>query len=214
MSSSPPPIASTSAPVVLSKKQQKKAAKRAAYEADKPARRAREKEARRQKNALKRAAGQPIHPNKRRKSSSDVALSKKPVFDCTIGVDLGGWDALMSEREVVSMTSQLCYCYNIARHALHRFKTRVFQLEGRIGERMGPEGALKGAHETWGKQADIEFTEASLLQDSQTDLKQVVYLTADSDNVLEQLEEGHVYVLGGIVDKNRYKVRPPLLTFL
>lgn len=33
----------------------------------------------------------------------------------------------------------------------------------------------------------------------------MVYLTADSDKELETLERGKVYVLGGIVDRNRHK---------
>jgi len=37
----------------------------------------------------------------------------------------------------------------------------------------------------------------------------VVYLTADSSEVLEELKEGETYVIGGICDHNRYKVRRP-----
>lgn len=35
----------------------------------------------------------------------------------------------------------------------------------------------------------------------------VVYLTADSTEVLEELKEGETYVIGGLCDHNRYKVR-------
>jgi len=34
---------------------------------------------------------------------------------------------------------------------------------------------------------------------------QVVYLTADSSEVLEELKEGETYIIGGICDHNRYK---------
>ena len=34
----------------------------------------------------------------------------------------------------------------------------------------------------------------------------VVYLTADSSDILEELKEGETYIIGGICDHNRYKV--------
>ncbi|KAK9899670.1 hypothetical protein P389DRAFT_191984 [Cystobasidium minutum MCA 4210] len=42
---------------------------------------------------------------------------------------------------------------------------------------------------------------------SETPIKQedVIYLTADSENTLDALEEGKTYVIGGIVDHNQYK---------
>lgn len=36
-------------------------------------------------------------------------------------------------------------------------------------------------------------------------LEQVVYLTADTETTLDTIKEGEMYVIGGLVDRNRYK---------
>ena len=73
-------------------------------------------------------------------------------------------------------------------------------------------GLLKGVHERW---TGTKFTESSLqaLMDSrEVNPETVVYLTADSPNELEELEPRKNYVIGALVDKNRYKVIPCLLS--
>lgn len=40
--------------------------------------------------------------------------------------------------------------------------------------------------------------------------EEIVYLSADADNTLEKVDPAKVYVIGGIVDRNRYPGAPLL----
>jgi len=114
----------------------------------------------------------------------------------------------MTENETVSMTSQIYQSFALTRYTPHPTPLICTSFGGRVRDRM--DGVLKGDYKKW---KSIQFHDQSLqellLDESNLfEREQVVYLTADSDNVLEEIAEGKIYVIGGIVDRNRYKVWP------
>lgn len=50
----------------------------------------------------------------------------------------------------------------------------------------------------------IDFHEVSYLEVFPKD--KIVYLTSESDNVIEEFEENTAYIIGGLVDHNKHKV--------
>lgn len=82
---------------------------------------------------------------------------------------------------------------------------------GQLADRFN--GLLKRTYESW---TGVTFTEDSLetmISNGEVQKDALVYLTADSDNVLDELETGKTYIIGALVDKNRYKVNLCLLLF-
>jgi len=105
-------------------------------------------------------------------------------------------------KEIVSMSSQLSHCYAYNRRSLKTLDLWITSLCGRLGERM--DTVMHGVHRKWrGIEVSSDGYDGLLNTVAKEDL---VYLTADSDNVIESLDTKKVYIIGGIVDKNRYKV--------
>lgn len=209
----------------LSKKAQKRTAKAARYAELKAERRAREKE----RKKMKRAAAQSdphdedtAVPQPKRVKLDPPSLTK---FKAKLVIDLG-FDDKMSEKvpildyrpaavfhthsqEVISLSSQLAYTYSANRKAQCPFERLICtSLDGKTLNRLdsvGDAGYKRWTGVEWWAESYEKLWDPSNGH-APADRGTIVYLTADSNVELTELKEGETYIIGGIVDHNRYKV--------
>ena len=105
----------------------------------------------------------------------------------------------MTERETNSLGIQLRYCYSHNKQTKHPVVAKVTSLSGTTLD------CLKNVagFDQWANRA-FEHTSQDLLE-AFPDKSKLVYLTSDSENTLDTLQDGKVYIIGGIVDRNRLK---------
>ncbi|KAM7185159.1 tRNA (Guanine-1)-methyltransferase domain containing protein [Naviculisporaceae sp. PSN 640] len=146
-------------------------------------------------------------------------------------IDCGDFEKYMREPEIVSLSSQITRAYSQNRRAKYPARLCVAGFGGALKTRF--ETVLKNAHENWrdvvvtpsdfktaadhlkgimlGEPIDlIKPSEDEQPAPEEPELapdvdQAVVYLTSESPYTLERLEANTVYVIGGIVDRNREK---------
>ncbi|KAI5119595.1 hypothetical protein M0805_005765 [Coniferiporia weirii] len=203
----------------LSKKAQKRIAKAASFAEKKMERRAREKAMRKEKKREKRERAEAGEEDEDDEPQKKKAKHPGPVhpFDAKIVVDLG-FDEMMSEKEISSLSSQLAYTYSANRRATCPFSSLLFtSVNGRLRARLDGENDAgyrrwtntewweDGYECLWTEGADASKETLGNKEKTRGEKEKVVYLTADASDELEELKEGEIYIIGGIVDRNRYK---------
>lgn len=112
-------------------------------------------------------------------------------------------------QEVISLSSQLAYTYSANKKAPCPFEHLLCtSLDGKTLTRLesiGDAGYRRWTGVEWWTEAYKKLWD-SLDGNTPVDRGTIVYLTADSDVELTELTEGETYIIGGIVDHNRYKV--------
>lgn len=69
------------------------------------------------------------------------------------------------------------------------------------------EEKFKESHPDYRKFA-LEFNPKSYSEEEERfPQKDLIYLTADAEETMEDVDESKVYIIGGLVDRNRHKVR-------
>ncbi|KAK9387478.1 guanine-1-methyltransferase-domain-containing protein [Lipomyces mesembrius] len=131
-----------------------------------------------------------------KKGRNDMAV-RAPI---TILIDCG-FDDLMTEKENLSLSSQITRCYSENRRAVVPVNMRITSFNGRLLERFNT--ALKEQYKHW-KGISFSPTEYEV-PESGEERSRIIYLSSDSDETLTVLEDNRIYIVGGIVDKGRYK---------
>lgn len=124
-----------------------------------------------------------------------------------VAIDLSSdLDQLMTCVMVRNLATQLSWAYKINRKLKNPSQIWFCDMQERLRETM-----LKqfGGFENWDlNHFSDSFSEIGKLDSEESKSKvppKIVYLSADSQNVLQSLEQGTVYVIGGLVDRNSHK---------
>ncbi|VAI48939.1 unnamed protein product [Triticum turgidum subsp. durum] len=104
---------------------------------------------------------------------------------------------LMRPNEIHSLTQQIMYCYAVNGRSA---TPAHLWLTGCSGE-MGTQVQRIPGFDKW-----IIEKEAKSYLEAFADCKEnLVYLTADAETVLDELDMSKIYIIGGLVDRNRWK---------
>uniref|UniRef100_A0A3B4E772 tRNA methyltransferase 10 homolog A n=2 Tax=Pygocentrus nattereri TaxID=42514 RepID=A0A3B4E772_PYGNA len=176
----------------LSKRQRKKLLKQQQWEEQRDLRKQKRKE-RKQQRKLDRQTqvedGTEYTSRKRLRREAEPSPLRL-VIDCS-------FDNLMVLKDVKKLHKQIQRCYAENRRAAHPVQFYITSHGGQLKQNM--DEINKG----WVNWKDVHIKPEHFHEVlSKEDL---VYLTSDSPNVLQELDENKAYVIGGLVDHNHHK---------
>ncbi|KAJ1744008.1 tRNA (guanine(9)-N(1))-methyltransferase [Coemansia sp. RSA 989] len=138
---------------------------------------------------------------KRRIALGEAPAKRKPEDQTRSGhqfvIDMD-FDDKMIDKEIKSVCSQVGRCYSANRQGPQYVDLHVTKLHGKCRHRFD---TAMADHVHWLK-THVMFHDKEYID--MFDKDKLVYFTADSPNVVETLDPAKVYIIGGIVDKNRY----------
>lgn len=112
------------------------------------------------------------------------------------------FESEMTHKEINSLALQIRYCYSLNKHNPFPCQLSATGISS-SGDTHQHLQKVNGFHE-WRNWA-FTVTSDPLDVHYQKVMSNVVYLTSDSTTVLDSLDNSKIYVIGGIVDRNRLK---------
>uniref|UniRef100_A0A1L8DBT9 tRNA (guanine(9)-N(1))-methyltransferase n=1 Tax=Nyssomyia neivai TaxID=330878 RepID=A0A1L8DBT9_9DIPT len=186
---------STEAPTeVLSKRQIKKQAKLEKWEVWKKIKRKQEREKMKQRRQEALQAGIERTTPSRKELKHNKTSKSSSIISVAIDLD---FEDLMIDKDVCKCVKQLLRIYTVNRRSqtpIPLYFTGI-RKEGRVEKTLD----RNDGYQNW----DVKICHAPFVDLFPKD--KIIYLTSDSANVLDSLEENHVYIIGGLVDHNSQK---------
>lgn len=175
----------------ISKRQLKKIKKREKWLERKSEKRLKERQKAREKRAYARANNIDLGPSRKALKRSTMADSS-----CKIEVTIDmSFDDLMIDKDIAKLTKQILRCYTLNRRALAPMQFSLTSFNGASRTHM----QKHNGYQHW----DVKFHVEGYLNIYPKE--KVIYLTSESENVINHLEHDCVYVIGGLVDHNSHK---------
>ncbi|KAL7735902.1 hypothetical protein ACLKA6_002352 [Drosophila palustris] len=184
----------------LSKNQLKKQRKLAEMVELRKLRRQKERERRKEKKAQAKALGLPssVGPSRKELKRRQMTASNQNAADAVnVAIDLN-YDDLMQERDISKCVKQCLRIYTINRRSEQPLRLHFtgIKRDGHIHDSF----KKNDGWENWNVEYHFDRLHTDIF-----DKEKVIYLTCESDTVLEKPQPGHTYVIGGLVDHNHFK---------
>uniref|UniRef100_A0A182W561 tRNA (guanine(9)-N(1))-methyltransferase n=1 Tax=Anopheles minimus TaxID=112268 RepID=A0A182W561_9DIPT len=165
------------------------------WELKKKEKRQKEKEKMKAKRMEAIEQGLPVRNGPSRK---ELKRRKISYADASIEVVIDlSFDQMMIDKDVAKCVKQLLRIYTLNRRSERPVPLHFAGIEkgGAVERHL----ARNDGYRHW----DVRFSHEHFMQLFEPST--LVYLTSESDQVLDKLEPGCVYVIGGLVDHNKYK---------
>lgn len=129
---------------------------------------------------------------KTKRTRKKRAPEDQEISNYRVCIEVVGGRELMTEKEMKSLSEQIRYVY-----ASNRIAQKPVQLT--VSNASLLDGYLRDDVASW---TNIKFTNDSVLS---METEDVVVLSADSESTITEMKENTIYVIGGLVDRNRHK---------
>lgn len=179
---------------ILSKRKQKQLLKAAKWEEQKKIKRQKEREKRKEKRIREVELGILGPSSKRKKLKANKIENSSNLVSVAIDFD---YDELMLDKDIAKCSKQMLRVYTENRKSSMPIRLHFTSIKenSRIHKSLGK----NDGYINW----DVKIHQEPYYE--LFDHDRIVYLSSDSDNVLNELDENAVYIIGGLVDHNHHK---------